>query len=62
METTYGLGLDPTPYISLAFGLGAAGLLGFAGWIAHERRHLRRLMVALRQPARRPGSKPPNSI
>jgi heme exporter protein CcmD len=46
---TYGAGTDPTPYIAGAYGIGAALIVGFAIWIVIERRHLRRLMEALKK-------------
>lgn len=47
MESLYGPGTDPVPYMILAYGIGTAGLLGFATWIIAGRMRLRRLLTAV---------------
>ncbi len=46
---TYGPNTDPTPYIAGAYVFGLFLILGFAGFILIERRHLRGLMAALKK-------------
>jgi hypothetical protein len=43
-------GTDPVPYFVMAYGVGAAGLFGFAAWNVLLRRRLRILLAAVRRP------------
>lgn len=52
MESLYGAGTDPVPYMMLAYGLGTAALIGFTVWIVAGRMRLRRLLTAVQPPAR----------
>ena len=49
----FGAGTDPVPYIMLAYGIGAAGLFGFAAWTAVQRAKLRTMLAAVRKPTQR---------
>lgn len=46
MESMYGPGIDPTPFIAAAYLIGFFGLLGFSLWIFWQRKELRRLAEA----------------
>jgi hypothetical protein len=47
METPYGAGVDPAPYMIAAFGLAVLLLGGYTMSIYFARAKIRRLMVAL---------------
>ena len=47
MESLYGAGTNPVPYMMLAYGIGALSLLGVAAWIVIDRMRLRRLSAAI---------------
>ena len=49
MDSPYGAGMDPTPYIFLAYAIGTFGLFGFGSYIFWERRKLQRLAAALNE-------------
>ena len=49
----FGAGMDPVPYIVLAYGIGAVGLFGFAAWTAQQRAKLRTLLAAVKKPTTR---------
>jgi hypothetical protein len=52
MEPLYGPGTDPVPFFAMAFGIGTLGLVGFAAWLALERKRLRQLLAAVHRPHR----------
>ena len=43
----YGAGLDPTPYISAAYGIGILCLGGFALYVGLQRRRLKQMKMAI---------------
>jgi hypothetical protein len=49
MNAIYGAGMDPVPYMVMAYGIGAAGLFGFAAWNLRQRLKLRTLLAAVRK-------------
>jgi hypothetical protein len=53
MESSFGAGMDPIPFIFAAYALGSALILGYAGWVLLQRRRLKLLLVAVKK---RPGS------
>lgn len=44
--------IDPTPFLTAAYGLGFLGIVGFLAWVRLERRNLTRLLAALKQETR----------
>ena len=48
METVYGAGLDPVPYIIGAYTLGLVGILGMMVSITNQRLRLRRQLAVIR--------------
>lgn len=49
MESSFGTGLDPSPFVAGAYALGAVLILGYAFWVLLERRRLHLLLAAVRQ-------------
>ncbi len=52
MGALSGTGMDPVPYFFMAYGLGAVGLFGFAGWTLQQRIKLRAMLAAVRPPGK----------
>lgn len=49
MESSFGTGMDPIPYIFAAYALGSALILGYAFWVLLQRRRLKLLLVAVKK-------------
>ena len=47
MESSFGAGIDASPFIAAAYGLGAIMILGYAVWTLIHRRHLQALLLAV---------------
>ena len=47
MESSFGAGVDPSPFIAAAYGLGTLMIFGYAVWTLIHRRHLQRLLIAV---------------
>jgi hypothetical protein len=47
MNPITGITTDPTPFLLLAYSLGALALLGYAHWCLLQRRKLRQLLAAI---------------
>ena len=47
MNPITGITTDPTPFLLLAYCLGALALLGYAHWCLLQRRKLRQLLAAI---------------
>lgn len=52
METPYGAGVDPVPYMVAAFGLGVFIIAGYTLTIYLTRAKIRRLLVAMTEDKR----------
>lgn len=52
METIYGAGTDPVPYIAAAYLLGAVVFLGFFVWVLIERKRLRMMLATIKRNTR----------
>ena len=48
MESIYGPGTDPVPYILAAYFLGAFSFIGFFVWLFFDRKRLRALLAAVK--------------
>lgn len=48
MDIAFGSATDPFPFITAAYTLGAAGILGYAGWVVKERMKLRTLLATIK--------------
>ena len=49
MDTALSGGTDPTPFILMAYSIGALGLLGFAHWAIWQRLKLRAQLAVIRK-------------
>lgn len=47
METMYGAGTDPMPYIMAAYGIGMLALVGFFAWTLWSSRRLRAYLAVI---------------
>ncbi len=56
MDATLFATTDPMPFITAAYGIGAAALFGFAAWTVAERSKLRRLLATVRPAPRAPAA------